>query len=121
MALSRFVSDYFTNRYGFRPIVQASGLIIMSGLLLSVLLPYFYPAVAGFLLVGIGVSSIVPMVYSAAGKSTKFSPRLALASVSSISFFGFLIGPPLIGLLAGYSVCAFLLQLWPLSAFVFQY
>jgi MFS family permease len=103
MALSRFVADYFTSRYGFKRIVQASGLIIMVGLLIAVLMPNLYAATAGFLLVGIGVSSIVPLVYSAAGKSKILSPGIALASVSTISFFGFLIGPPLIGLLAGIS------------------
>ena len=103
MALSRFVADYFTFRFGFKKIIQVSGLIIMTGLLLAVLLPYFYTATAGFLLVGIGVSSIVPLVYSAAGKSKILSPGIALASVSTISFFGFLIGPPLIGILAGIS------------------
>lgn len=103
MAISRFVADYFTFRYGFKRIIQASGLIIMSGLLLAVLFPAFYTAIAGFLLVGVGVSSIVPLVYSAAGKSKLLSPGIALASVSTISFFGFLIGPPLIGILAGIS------------------
>ena len=103
MALSRFFADYFTYRYGFKKIIQTSGLIIMSGLLLAVLFPGFYTAIAGFLLVGVGVSSIVPLVYSAAGKSQKLSPGIALASVSTISFFGFLIGPPLIGVLAGVS------------------
>lgn len=103
MAISRFVADYFTHRYGFKRIIQASGLIIMTGLLLAVLMPYLYTAIAGFLLVGIGVSSIVPLVYSAAGRSKILSPGIALASVSTISFFGFLIGPPLIGVLAGIS------------------
>lgn len=41
MALSRFVADYFTHRYGFKRIIQASGIIIMSGLLLAVLMPLF--------------------------------------------------------------------------------
>ena len=103
MAASRFISDYFTNRYGFKIIVKISGLTIMTGLLLAVVFPYFYPALIGFLLVGVGVSSIVPMVYSAAGKSTKTSPGKALASVSTISFLGFLIGPPIIGMIAGFS------------------
>jgi MFS family permease len=103
MALSRFVADYFTFKYGFKRIIQVSGLFIMTGLLLAVLLPTFYTAVAGFLLVGIGVSSVVPLVYSAAGKSKLMSPGIALASVSTISFFGFLFGPPLIGILAGIS------------------
>src|SRR5215210_69282 len=103
MALSRFVADYFTFKYGFKRIIQASGLIIMTGLLLAVLIPYLYSAIVGFLLVGVGVSSVVPLVYSAAGKSKILSPGVALASVSTISFFGFLIGPPLIGVLAGIS------------------
>jgi MFS family permease len=103
MAISRFVADYFTFRYGFRRIIQASGLIISSGLLLAVILPTFYAAITGFLLVGIGVSSIVPLVYSAAGKSERMTPGMALAAVSTISFFGFLVGPPLIGVLAGIS------------------
>lgn len=103
MAISRFVADYFTFRYGFKRIVQASGLIIMSGLLIAVLFPAFSTAIAGFLLVGVGVSSIVPLVYSAAGRSKTMSPGVALAAVSTISFFGFLLGPPLIGLLAGIS------------------
>lgn len=101
MALSRFFADYFTSRYGFKRIIQVSGIIIMVGLLLAVLMPQIYTAIAGFLLVGVGVSSIVPLVYSAAGRSKILSPGIALASVSTISFFGFLIGPPLIGLLAG--------------------
>lgn len=103
MALSRFVADYFTFKYGFKRIIQLSGLTVMVGLLLAVLFPNVYMATVGFLLVGVGVSSIVPLVYSAAGKSKILSPGVALASVSTISFFGFLIGPPLIGLLAGIS------------------
>ena len=57
-------------------------------------------SVIGFLLVGLGVSSVVPLIYSQAGKSGTMQPGLALAAVSSISFLGFLIGPPLIGFVA---------------------
>ncbi len=103
MAISRFVADFFTNRYGFKRIIQVSGLVIMSGLMLAVALPHFYTAIAGFLLVGAGVSSVVPLVYSAAGRSKKMSAGVALAAVSTISFFGFLFGPPVIGLLAAAS------------------
>jgi len=110
MALSRFVADYFISKYGFKRIIQASGLIIMCGLLLAVLFPYLSTAIAGFLLAGIGVSSIVPLVYSAAGRSKILSPGIALASVSTISFFGFLIGPPLIGSLPVLRACAYRLQ-----------
>lgn len=49
---------------------------------------------------GVGVSSVVPICYSMAGKSTKMLPGVALAAVSTIGFLGFLIGPPLIGFVA---------------------
>jgi MFS family permease len=55
------------------------------------------------MLVGLGVSSVVPLVYSAAGKSKTMSPGMALASISTIGFIGFLLGPPLIGTIAEYS------------------
>jgi MFS family permease len=52
------------------------------------------------LLVGFGVSSVVPIVYGLAGKSRTMSAGAALAAVSTIGFLGFLIGPPVIGFIA---------------------
>jgi MFS family permease len=53
-----------------------------------------------FLLVGAGVSSVSPLVYSAAGRSRVLSPGVALAAVSTIGYLGFLFGPPFIGFIA---------------------
>ncbi|MEN7549282.1 MFS transporter [Rapidithrix thailandica] len=103
MAGTRFVADGLTQRFGLRRILQFSGLLTALGLLLSVIFPSFITATIGFLLVGIGVSSVVPLVFSAAGKSKTMSPGIALASVSSLGFLGFLIGPPLIGFIAEVS------------------
>jgi MFS family permease len=100
MALGRFLSDYFTHRFGATRMLQISSGLITSGLLLAVGFPYLVPAVAGFLLVGFGIASVVPLSYSAAGRSTTVSPGVALALVSTIGFLGFLLGPPLIGFLA---------------------
>lgn len=100
MASSRFVADWFTTRFGLSRILQASGLLTSTGLLIAVIFPYPAPAVAGFFLVGIGVSSVVPLVYSEAGKSKTMSPGVALAAVSTIGYLGFLLGPPLVGFVA---------------------
>ncbi len=100
MTAGRFVSDYFTNRFGSIFIFKISGIFIFSGLMVSVLFPYFYTAVAGFMLVGAGTSSVLPLTYSEAGKSKTFSPGIALTIISTFSFFGFFIGPPLIGFIA---------------------
>lgn len=100
MASFRFIADWLTTRFGARKVLQLSGILTASGLLIAVLLPYFATAIFGFLLVGAGVSSVVPLVYSAAGKSKNLSPGMALATVSTIGYLGFLIGPPLIGFVA---------------------
>lgn len=101
MAGGRFVGDYIATRFGFRRTITFSGVLIAAGLSIALLFPYLLPAITGFLLVGFGVSSVVPLVYSEAGKSKTLSPGVALAAVSSIGFLGFLIGPPMIGLVAG--------------------
>ncbi|WP_187262984.1 MFS transporter [Pontibacter beigongshangensis] len=101
MASGRFVADRIAARVGLRRILQWSGILIALGLMIAVLFPYLWSSILGFLLVGFGVSSVVPLVYSAAGKSTVMSPGMALAAVSTIGFLGFLLGPPVIGLVAG--------------------
>jgi len=101
MALGRFGADWLTGRLGPRRVIQLSGVLTAVGLLIAVGVPTLVMALVGFVLVGFGVSSVVPLVYSAAGKSRVMSPGMALAAVSTIGFLGFLIGPPLIGLVAG--------------------
>ncbi len=103
MAGGRFVADKYITKYGVSTVLKLSGISIFTGLMLAVIFPNIITATLGFLLVGIGVSSVVPMVYSLAGKSKKMLPGVALAAVSSISFLGFLIGPPIIGFIAELS------------------
>lgn len=100
MATGRFLGDRLVTRFGIQRMLQSSGIIISCGLAVAVIFPTMIPATIGFFLVGLGVSSVVPLVYSAAGKSKTMSPGVALAAVSTIGFLGFLIGPPLIGFIA---------------------
>ncbi|WP_373494395.1 MFS transporter [Aquiflexum sp.] len=100
MALGRFISDRLTNRFGKILVLRSSGILMFCGLILSVLFPVPVVATLGFLVVGFGVASIIPIAYSTAGRSKLYSPGVALAIISTISFFGFLIGPPLIGFIA---------------------
>ena len=94
MTLGRFLADGFVTRYG------AARVLKVCGLLLATLLPYLVTATLGFLLVGFGISSSVPICYSIAGKLGTVKASIAITIVSSISFFGFLVGPPVIGWLA---------------------
>ncbi|HWJ92551.1 MAG TPA: MFS transporter, partial [Flavisolibacter sp.] len=101
MATGRFIADRVSHRIGFKRTVQLSGVLIALGLGIAVSFPVLVTAIIGFFIVGFGVSSVVPLVYSEAGRSKKISPGMALAAVSSIGFLGFLVGPPLIGMVAG--------------------
>ena len=101
MASGRFVADWMTHKLGFQRVLQFSGLMTVIGLLIAVLFPQQLPAIIGFLLVGLGVSSVVPLAYSAASKSKTMPTSQALSAVTTIGFFGLLVGPPIIGLIAG--------------------
>lgn len=100
MATGRFIGDWAIRRFGRRTLLQVSGVLIFLGMGVSVAFPYIGSATLGFMLVGLGVACIVPSVYSAAGRNAKVPPGVALAMVSSVSYLGFLIGPPLIGYIA---------------------
>jgi MFS family permease len=100
MAGMRFMADGLSHRFGLKKILQASGLLTATGLLVAVLMPQMLTSLVGFFLIGMGVSSVVPLVYSAAGKSKTLSPGTALTAVSSLGFMGLLIGPPIIGFIA---------------------
>jgi MFS family permease len=94
MATGRFIADSFTAKFGLKRTLQLSGILTALGLIVSVVFPSFVTAIVGFLLVGFGVSSVVPLVYGAAGRSKKMSAGVAIAAVSTIGFMGFLIGLP---------------------------
>lgn len=100
MASGRFLGDRLIHKYGRKRVLQISGMLISIGLFTSVFLPYLIPSTLAFMLVGLGVSTIVPTVYSIAGKNTTVAPGEALTIVSSVSFLGFLMGPPVIGFIA---------------------
>jgi MFS family permease len=100
MAGMRFMADGLAGYLGLKRILQLSGLLATAGLLLAILQPQMIPALVGFLLVGMGVSSVVPMVYSAAGKSKTMAAGTAITAVSTLGFMGLLIGPPIIGFIA---------------------
>lgn len=97
MASGRFVVDKASARFGKKRIVQAGGCLIFLGLFLAVAFPNLITTIIAFMIIGFGTCSIVPTIYSIAGQKTKISTGMALTIVSSISFIGFLLGPPVIG------------------------
>jgi MFS family permease len=97
MTGGRFIGNKLTATFGKKKIMQINGVLIAGGLLIAVIFPYIPTAAFGFLLVGLGVSTNIPNVFSLAGNHKTMSTSTALASISSISYLGFLLGPPIIG------------------------
>ncbi|WP_293787261.1 MFS transporter [uncultured Pedobacter sp.] len=103
MASGRFMGVFLIGKFGRKNLLQISGAIISIGMALAVIFPNLLVAIFGFMLIGLGVSSIVPMVYSIAGNNKKVPAGKAITMVSSIGYFAFLFGPPLIGYISQLS------------------
>jgi len=100
MATGRFIGDAVISRIGRQRTLQISGIFMFLGMMSAVVFPNLIWCTLAFMLVGLGVACNVPSVYSVAGTHKTISSGVALAMVSSVSYLGFLMGPPLIGYIA---------------------
>ena len=100
MTAGRFYGDRLVTTYGIQKILKFSGALIFAGLILPVVFPFIITTAAGYIMVGFGVSCIVPMIFSLAGKSKTMSSASALASISTVGYLGFVVIPPFVGFVA---------------------
>lgn len=100
MATGRFSGDKLIPKWGIPNMIKYSGLLIFSGLLLAALIPIPVIAGIGFMMTGLGVSCVIPLVFSMAGRSKSMSGGSAIAAVSTVGYLGFLMVPPVVGFLA---------------------
>ena len=99
MAAGRFSGTAVAERLGRDGAVRVGGLVSFAGVLLTVLGPGLAAAYAGAALWALGVCLVFPAAVSAGGEAPD-RPADAIAAVTTIGYGGFLLGPPLIGLLA---------------------
>jgi MFS family permease len=102
MTIGRFFGDGARLKFGDRNLMVMCGLISTMGIALTLLFKNPYSVIAGLFIIGIGLSSIVPIAYSIAGNSKNLPPGVGLAMVTTVGYSGFLFGPPIIGLLANW-------------------
>jgi len=106
MIIGRLSGDYLAHRFGASKVIAAGGVIAGTGLSAGLLIGGVPAIMVAWFLLGIGLSVVIPLMFSAAGTIalTKYSgviaPSEAVAKVSGVSYFGFVIGPPLIGFIA---------------------
>ena len=100
MSLGRLLGDKLIHRYGTIRIMVFNGVLVLVGFGIASLFPFLLSASFGFLLIGLGTSTIVPVVYSLAAKSLKMQPAYAIASVTAIGYCGFLVNPLVVGFIS---------------------
>jgi MFS family permease len=104
MALCRLSGDWMRAQFGERKVVLISGIIAVAGFAMAVSFTDYLLAVAGFALVGLGLSNIVPILISAAGRTAQ--PGSTIAFVVSFGYAGYLASPPLLGMIASQTSLA---------------
>jgi predicted MFS family arabinose efflux permease len=100
MSTGRLLGDRITAALGPVRVVRYGSLVAAAGILLATALPWAATSLIGFVLVGLGASNIVPVLFSAAGRIPGTAAAVAIATVTVLGYAGMLTGPAVIGLIA---------------------
>jgi len=100
MALSRFGGDVLRSRYSEQALLRFGASIAAGAMAVVLLSANSWVAFIGFALVGAGLAPVAPILFNAATRVPGVSRAAAIASVTSVGYSGFMIGPPLIGSIA---------------------
>lgn len=115
MATGRLFGDWVRGHLAPVPLLRWSGALAASGMLLALAFGSPWAALLGFMLVGLGLANVVPVLFAAAGQVAGVPPAQGVAAVSSVGYLGFMIGPALIGALAHASTLS--AALWVVAVF----
>ncbi|TNM60936.1 MFS transporter [Aliirhizobium smilacinae] len=103
MAIMRFAGDLIRDRLGAVMTLRICGTIAICGLATIGLAPNTTIAIAGFALAGIGISNMVPIVFSAAGNLPGMAAGVGLSVVTTMGYSGILLAPSVIGFVAEHT------------------
>ncbi len=121
MALARFGGDALRERFAERRLLLGGDTLAAVAMAVVLLVGSPVVAIIGFVLVGAGLAPVAPILYNAATRVPGISRAAAIASVTSIGYSGFMIGPPLIGGLAHASSLTVALGVVVLGAVLLAY
>lgn len=123
MTVGRLLGDRLTARLGDYRTLVGGGIVAVAGFVVLLSVPVAPIALAGFLLIGLGASNIVPVLFRLAGAQTRMPPALAIGAITTLGYAGILAGPAGIGVVAqavglrtAFWMLAFMLLLVPLTA-----
>jgi predicted MFS family arabinose efflux permease len=97
MTAGRLVGDRVVARLGDRNVLRWGGLLAVAGFVVLLTAPVAVVALGGFVLIGLGASNIVPVLFRLAGAQTAMPAAQAISALSTIGYAGILVGPAGIG------------------------
>jgi fucose permease len=100
MTVGRLTGDRVVRRLGGKRVLLLGGLCGAVGFFVAVLAPSAPLALVGFLLVGLGASNVVPILFTAAGNQSAMPAGLAIGAITTLGYAGILAGPAVIGFVA---------------------
>lgn len=100
MTVGRLTGDRVVSRLGGKRVLLLGGLCSAAGFFVAVLAPSAPLALVGFLLVGLGASNVVPILFTAAGNQSAMPAGLAIGAITTLGYAGILAGPAVIGFVA---------------------
>lgn len=125
MVIGRLSGDFLAHKFGVVKLLTWSGFIAGVGLTAGLFANNIYGAIIGWFLLGIGLSTVIPMMISATGTlaNDKYSGQVSAAEgvalVTGVAYFGFVIGPPLIGFISEIVTLRWAMLLPALLAIIF--
>ena len=103
MTIGRLTGDRATDRFGQRVVVHTGGLLAAAGMGAALALPSTASTLAGYALAGLGVSTLIPAAMHAADELPGLRAGRGLSVVSWLLRVGFLLSPPIVGVIADAS------------------
>lgn len=103
MLAGRLMTDRLVTARGPSRIVAGSAIIAAAGLAGVAVAPVGWAAIAAFAVVGLGISSILPLAFTAAARHDPQHSGVAVARVNVGNYIGFVLGAPLVGVIAEFS------------------
>lgn len=97
--LGRAVGDFGVRRLGAATVVRCGAVLAAVGFAVVAVAPGAWVGMAGFTVLGLGLSVIVPQTFAAAGRLFPGASDAAVARLNVFNYVGFLIGSPLVGAL----------------------
>jgi len=102
MVIGRALTQALSRRFSERRLIGGAGLLGTAGATAFALTPSVVAGLVGIALAGLAISVVAPLIFGVAGRvGGPGRQASSIARVTTIAYFGFVVGPALVGGVAG--------------------